>query len=55
MFERCELEGKKSIFKAAVFLCGSPPLSGDGKSLLLADVLDPASVASAYLSCDRIE
>lgn len=37
---RCELDGKKSMFKAAVFFCGSPPLSGDGKSLLLADVLD---------------
>lgn len=30
---RCEFEGKKIMFKATAFLCGSPPLSGDGKIL----------------------
>lgn len=38
------------MFKAAAFLYRSPPLSGDGKSLLLADVLDPPVMRHLHTS-----
>ena len=40
IFDDANLMEKQSMFKATVFFRGSPPLSGDGKSLLLLDVLD---------------
>lgn len=35
--KRCELEMTKSMFKAAVFFCGTPPFSFDGNRVLLSD------------------